>query len=97
MIDPTTEKLLTPHQVAAMFPGRSGTGVSVATVWRWLSGRGRRGVVLESIRVGGSRYSSREAVQRFTQQINAQPVPGHDRRAEHEAETVARLLDAEGF
>ena len=97
MIDPTAEKLLTPHQVAAMFPGRSGTGVSVATVWRWLSGRGRRGVVLESIRVGGSRYSSREAVSRFVQHVNARPVRNHDQRAEHEAETVAKLLEAEGL
>jgi len=97
MIDPTTENLLTPIQVARLFPGRSGTGVSVATVWRWLSGRGRRGVVLESIRVGGSRYSSREAVSRFVQHVNARPVRNHDQRAEHEAVTVAKLLEAEGF
>ena len=97
MIDPTTEKLLTPKQVAKLFPGRLGKGMSVATVWRWLSGRGRRGVVLESIRVGGSRYSSREAVHRFIQQVNAQPVPNHDRRGEHAAEAVAKLLEAEGF
>lgn len=97
MIDPTTEELLTMKQVARLFPGRSGRGVAVATVWRWLSGRGRRNVVLESIVVGGSRYSSREAVSRFCRQVNSQPVASHDRRAEHQAETVAKLLEAEGF
>ena len=97
MIDPTTETLLTIKQVARLFPGRSGKGMSVASVWRWMSGRGRRGVVLESIVVGGSRYISKEAACRFTQQINAQPVPGHDLRGEHEAETVAKLLEAEGL
>jgi hypothetical protein len=97
MIDPTTETLLTPKQVARLFPGRSGKGVSLATVWRWLSGHGRRGVVLESIRVGGSRYSSQEAAHRFTQQVNAKPLPRRDRRGEQEAETVAKLLESEGF
>ena len=97
MIDPTTEKLLTPKQVAAMFPGRAGKGVALATVWRWLSGHGRRGVVLESIVVGGSRYCSREAVSRFVRQVNAQPVPNRDRRKEDEADVVAKLLEAEGF
>jgi hypothetical protein len=31
-------------------------------------------------------------VVRITQQVNAQPVPGHDRRVEHEAEVVAKLF-----
>jgi len=97
MIDPTTEKLLTPKQVARLFPGRSGKGVSVATVWRWMSGHGRRGTMLESIHVGGSRYSSREAVSRFVLDVNVRPVRNHDKRVEHEAEKVAKLLEAEGF
>lgn len=97
MIDPTTETLLTVKQVARLLPGRSGKGVSLATVWRWMSGHGRRGVVLESIVVGGSRYCSREAVLRFIQQANAQPVLDHERSDEHEAEIVAKLLESEGL
>ncbi len=43
---------------------------STATLWRWAL-RGVRGVTLESLVIGGRRYTSREAVARFTRNLNA--------------------------
>lgn len=39
-------------------------GVSASTVWRWTT-RGIRGVRLESLTVGGRRYTSLQAFARF--------------------------------
>jgi hypothetical protein len=47
-------------------------GVNVSTVWRWTL-RGVRGHRLESALVGGLRFTSHEAIDRFTQAINAGP------------------------
>ena len=64
MIDAHLEHLLTLSAAARSLPGRSGRGVHVSTIWRW-SQRGIRGVRLETILVGGTRHTSREALQRF--------------------------------
>jgi hypothetical protein len=69
MIDPLVEELMTFRDVSRLFPGRSGTGVSLATVWRWTLD-GRHGHRLESILIGGQRYSSRQAVYRYVAAIN---------------------------
>jgi hypothetical protein len=48
---------------------------SPSTLWRWAL-RGVRGIVLESIVIGGRRYTSREAVDRFMSRLNeSEPVP----------------------
>ena len=60
MIDIDTETLLTIKQARNEFPSRP----SVPTLWRWML-KGIRGKVLESIRVGGRRFTSREACRRF--------------------------------
>jgi len=60
MIDTTTEELVSFRKAADLFP----SGPHPATVWRW-SQRGVRGVRLESILVGGKRFTSREAIERF--------------------------------
>ena len=61
MIDVQTESLVLPKDAVRMVPGRSGYGVSRATFWRWML-EGRRGVKLESLLIGGVRYTSRQAV-----------------------------------
>ena len=48
--------------------------ISAATVGRWF-GKGVRGVRLESIVVGGRRYTTREALQRFVDATTAAPSP----------------------
>src|SRR5437868_2812792 len=63
MIDLQSEQLLTLTQAARMRPlGRQGRPTHLSTVYRWIS-RGVRGHRLEAIRLGGSLYTSREAVQ----------------------------------
>lgn len=71
MIDIREEQLLTLPAAAREIPNRqSSRGVNVSTVWRWTH-HGIRGVKLETILVGGIRYTSRESLQRFFAAITA--------------------------
>jgi hypothetical protein len=45
-------------------PGRTARGLHVGTIYRWML-RGIRGIRLETVLVGGIRYTSREALERF--------------------------------
>ena len=73
MIDISTEQLLTLPQAARVRPhGRLGRPTHPSTVYRWISRgvRGAAGVVrLEGVRIGGSWYTSREALQRFAEAL----------------------------
>ena len=64
MIDSTQETLIT-LKVAGEVLGRH-----VATIHRWAS-HGVRGVVLETLQVGGTRCTSREALQRFFERLSS--------------------------
>ena len=64
MIDPLREKLIRLSK--AVIPGAP----SICTRWRWCL-HGVRGVRLESVRVGGRRYTSAEAVGRFLLELNS--------------------------
>lgn len=61
MIDTQKERLLPFSAVPRSMPGEP---PSIATVRRWRI-RGVRGVKLETLLVGGRRYTSEEALQRF--------------------------------
>ena len=64
-IDAFQEQIMTFAQAAKILPRkRAGKKTHVCTVYRWAS-RGIRGVALETIRVGGTTCTSREALQRF--------------------------------
>jgi hypothetical protein len=66
MIDFTTEKVIPLKGVADILPSsRRGKKLSWPTLWRWVT-KGVRGRKLEAVRVGGSLYTSREAVERFS-------------------------------
>ena len=65
-IDPEREELITLAEASRCIPNRP----DVRTVWRWIE-RGCRGVVLDSIRIGGRRYTSAEAIERFLSALNA--------------------------
>jgi len=69
MIEISKESVLPLTEVAALLPRRSGKKVHIATLYRWTVD-GCRGVVLESIQVGSTRCSSREALQRFVNQLS---------------------------
>ena len=54
------EELLSPAEAARLIPKRR----VPSTIWRWYR-HGVRGVQLETVVIGGRRYTSREALQRF--------------------------------
>jgi hypothetical protein len=65
MIQTDQETILSLSRAARSLPSRSGKrGVSTSTIWRWCA-RGIRGIRLETILIGGIRYTSAEALQRF--------------------------------
>jgi hypothetical protein len=74
MIDSANETLISLAQAADELPRRRrGRKTHVSTLFRW-STVGCRGVVLETIQVGGTRCTSREALQRFFEHLT-QRVP----------------------
>ncbi|GAG89257.1 unnamed protein product [marine sediment metagenome] len=70
-IDIQTERTVTFKEAARYLPGHP----AISTLHRWRN-RGIKGVKLETIRIGGVRYSSRQALQRF---FNATTVAADSR------------------
>jgi hypothetical protein len=64
MLDTTNEVPISLSEAGRLL------GKHTATVYRW-STAGVRGVVLETIQVGGTRCTSREGVQRFCEGLTA--------------------------
>ena len=96
MIDSESEDLLrVPSEAAKHIPGRP----NASTIWRWHR-RGVRGVRLETIVVGGRRYTSRAALQRFfersTEADAGRPISTPKVRARSIAQ-AERDLDAAGI
>lgn len=66
MIDAMKDPLIPLANVAAKFPAPSGKRRSMSSLIRWVK-KGVDGVRLEAVRVGGSWYTTEEAVNRFIQ------------------------------
>lgn len=64
MIDVTNEQVITLNEAARILPKRP----HVSCLYRWTK-QGCRGVVLESVQVGGTRCTSKEALQRFCERL----------------------------
>ncbi len=64
------ERAITLAEVPKHLPKRRGKKVHYSTVYRWVT-KGSRGQVLESVMVGGIRYTTIEAVARF---LSASPI-----------------------
>lgn len=65
MVDVYNERLVAIRDVPKLLPKRpSGRPVHVSAVYRWVS-RGVQGAKLEAVRIGGTLYTSVEAIQRF--------------------------------
>lgn len=96
-IDPTNEQLIPFTQAREAFPG--GKRLSLASLHRWRL-NGVRGTRLETILIGGSRYTSAEAIQRFIASQNPaespEPAITGKQRATM-AETANRLLAEAGI
>ncbi len=70
-IDITLEKPIPLTQAAAHVPRRRrGRKTSGSTLYRWAT-RGLRGVVLETLQVGGTRCTSLGALQRFFDRLSS--------------------------
>jgi hypothetical protein len=75
MIDTIHESPIPFRQIANELPRRrGGRKTHVATLYRWATA-GCRGVVLESIQIGGTRCTSREALQRFFERLTHRNEP----------------------
>ena len=70
MIDPAVETLVAWQRVSELIPGQP----HLSTLHRWRL-RGVRGKKLETLLVGGKRFSSREAITRFIVALNADDAP----------------------
>lgn len=101
-IDTLTEDPLSLADAAKTLPRRrAGKKPNIATLYRWTTA-GCRGVVLESYQCGGTRCTTREALQRFFERLTAQaagpsssPVPTRAHQADvRRAEVV---LDKAGI
>lgn len=70
MIDINAEELISLKDVCQLLPRRRrGRKPSFSTVWRWAL-HGVRGVKLETLRVGSTLCTSREALQRFFDRLS---------------------------
>jgi hypothetical protein len=70
-IDPNTETLSSLNDAARSLPARrGGKRPHISCLYRWTVS-GCKGVILESIQVGGTRCTSREAVARFFEALTA--------------------------
>ncbi len=105
-IDAQSESLVSLHDAAKLLPPRrGGKRPHVSCMYRWTSS-GCRGVILESLQVGGTRCTSHEALARFFDRLthaDGGPLPirslAERRRAsEKAAAELARYgIDAQGF
>lgn len=65
MIDVSSEHLISLAEAARSLPARrAGKRPHVSCIYRWTT-TGCRGVVLESVQIGATRCTSREALERF--------------------------------
>ena len=106
MIDPSTEALISLTQAAKNLPARrAGKRPHVSCLYRW-STSGCKGIVLETIQIGGTRCTSREKLSLFFRQltqdsgINAgrQETPlRHQRRRRREVDAAVAELKKEGL
>ena len=100
MIDPNQETLLSLTQTAKELPvRRGGKRAHVSCVYRWTKA-GCKGVILESIQVGGTRCTSREALARFFDRLTDRQsvsVPTSSKAHNRPVETAEQLLDDAGI
>ncbi len=67
MIDIETEQLIPLRDIPKILPKRSsGKRIHISAVYRWVQ-RGLAGRTLETVKIGGTRYTSQEAMQRFAE------------------------------
>ena len=99
MIDISTEEVITLAEAARSLPRRrAGRPVHLSCVYRWTT-VGCRGVVLEHIQIGSTRCTSREALQRFFDQLTPAPeeAPAKSKSRRRAIEAAERRLARSGI
>jgi len=98
-IDLTNEQLVSLPGAARRLPGQP----HVSTLHRWRL-RGVRGVRLETTLIGGKRFTSTEALQRFVDRLNdrnnadaAEPLPASATSRAKQIAAADRELDRAGL
>ena len=83
------------REVPNWLPKRNGKKVHFSTVFRWVT-KGARGRVLESVLIGGIRYTTIEAIERF---LGTTPTPPEIPAAAQEASIsdIEEVLRADGL
>lgn len=101
MINIRDEEMLTLSGAAKRLPhGRASKPVHVATIHRWASPRGLKGIRLETVKVGGIRYTSAEALERFIVRCSADDAsqqPQLTRQRQKSIDKAAATLAAAGI
>lgn len=95
MIDPNKETIETLKDAAKTIPRRrAGKKAHVSCLYRWTS-TGCRGVILESIQIGATRCTSREALARFFAALtHANPTRANLPPARNKSAVEAKLEQA---
>ena len=93
MIDLQNETVIPLTEACKHLPHRDGRPVHASTIFRWAL-QGLRGIKLESIKIGGSRCTSLQALARFAERLSreesSQPLPA--RRSEQRARRTSQIL-----
>ena len=70
MIDIANEHLIPLREVPKCLPPRpTGRRIHISAVYRWMT-RGLHGIRLETVKIGGTTYTSQEALQRFADELS---------------------------
>ena len=99
MIDLSRDTVFPLTELPTRVPARNGRRLHKATVFRWVT-RGRLGVKLEYILIGGIKHTSLQALQRFCDEVTAASALPSSARASGKglsAKQVAAQLDRAGF
>jgi hypothetical protein len=95
VIDTLKEKLFRLNEARFFFPRRrKNKHPALETMYRW-TGRGCRGVVLESVSVGRCRCTSLQAIQRFVERLSALDTSGPQVRSPTARERASRSAGEE--
>ncbi len=97
-IDPNSEHLVSLNEAAKSLPRRrAGKKVHTSCCYRWTTA-GCRGVVLESIQIGSTRCTSKEALARFFRRLtdgDAADVPAIRSAAKRERDVAKAMKELE--
>lgn len=92
MIDISQDEILPIEQARLWLGERLGAAPSRVSFRRWITS-GIKGVVLDSILVGGRRFTSMEAINKFISATSGAPVVVPSARRRREIEAASREAD----